>query len=66
MEKIYKSFGGYDMSYDEIKQLCRKSWEDEYSYLCIDMSKTRHQGRYSICNGSQNTYFQATPETNSF
>ena len=27
------------MSYDEIKQLCRKAWEEEYNYLCIDRSK---------------------------
>ena len=26
------------MSYDEFKQLCRKSWEEDYSYLCGDRS----------------------------
>ena len=32
-ENIYKDVGGYDMSYDEFKELCRKSWEDEYNNL---------------------------------
>ena len=33
------------MSYDEFKQLCRKSWEDDYNYRCIDRSKKRDQGK---------------------
>ena len=27
------------MSYDEFKEICRKSWEEDYNYLCIDRSK---------------------------
>ena len=27
------------MNYDEIKELCRKSWEEDYNYICIDRSK---------------------------
>ena len=29
------------MSYDEFKQLCRRSWKDDYSYLSIDKSKKK-------------------------
>ena len=54
------------MSYDEFKQLCRKSWVDEYDYLCIDRSKERDLGRYCKCNASKNTYIECTPETNPF
>ena len=43
------------MSYDELKELCRKSWEDEYNFRFIDRSKKRDQGRYCICNESKNT-----------
>ena len=29
------------MSYEELKQFCRESWEEEYIYLCIDISQER-------------------------
>ena len=54
------------MSYDELKELCRKSWEEDYKYLCIDRSKKRDQGRYCICNESKKTYTEATPQTEAF
>ena len=54
------------MSYDELKQLCRKSWEEDYIYLCIDISKNRNHGRYCICNENKNSYFECTPETRFF
>ena len=41
------------MSSEEFKKLGRKSWEDDYNYLCIDGSKKRDQGRYCICNESK-------------
>ena len=62
MENIFQDVGGYDMGYGEFKQLCRKSWEDEYNYLCIDESKTRDSGRYCICNESKNTYTECIPK----
>ena len=36
IEHIYRDFAGYDMNYDEFKDLCRKSWEEDYNYLYID------------------------------
>ena len=66
IEHIYRDVAGYDMNYDEFKELCRKSWEEDYNYLCIDRSKKRDQGRYSICNESKNTHLEATPQTKPF
>ena len=66
IEHIYKDVAGYDMNYDEFKELCRKSWEDDYNYLCIDRSKKRDQRRYCICNESKNTYLEASPQTRPF
>ena len=66
IEHVYRDVAGYDMSYDEIKELCRKSWEEKYNYLCIDRSKKRDQGRYFICNESIKTYIEATPQTKAF
>ena len=45
IESIYRDVDGYDMSFDEIKQLCREAWDEEYNYLCIDTSKKRDQRR---------------------
>ena len=66
IENIYRDIPGYDMNYDEFKQLCKKSWEEEYNYLCIDRFKKKDQGRYCICNESKNTYIQCIPETDPF
>ena len=41
IEHIYCDVAGYDMNYDEFKELCRKSWEEDYNYLYIDRSKKK-------------------------
>ena len=66
IEHIYRDVAGYDMNYDEFKDLCRKSWEEDYNYLYIDRSKKRDQGTYYICNESKKTYIEATPQTKPF
>ena len=53
IEYVYRDVGGYDMGNDKFKQLCKKAWEGEYKYLCIDRSKKRDQGRYCNCNESK-------------
>ena len=54
------------MSFDEIKELCRKSWREEYNDLFIDRSKRSDQGRYCICIGSKNPYTECTSQTKPF
>ena len=54
------------MRYDEFKEFCRKSREEDYNYLRIDRSKKRDQGRYCNCNESKKTYIEATPQTKAF
>ena len=66
IEHIYRDVAGYDMNYDEFKELCRKSWDEDYNYLCIDRSKKRDRGKYCICNESKKTYIEATPQTKPF
>ena len=63
IEHIWRDVAGYDMNYDEFKELCRKSREEDYNYLYIDKSKKRDQGKYCICIESKNTYLEATPQT---
>ena len=48
IENVYREVGRHDMCYDELKQLCRKSWEEYYNYLCIDRSTERDQGKFSF------------------
>ena len=66
IEHIYRDVAGYDMKYDEFKEICRKSWEEDYIYLCIDRSKKRDQGKNCICNESKRTYIEATTQTRPF
>ena len=49
LENLHRDVGGYDTSYGEFKQSCRKSWVDEYNYLCFDRSKKSDQGTYCNC-----------------
>ena len=66
IEHIYRDVAGYDMSYGEFKELCRRSWDENYNYLCIDRSKKRDRGKYCICNEGKKTYLEATPQTKPF
>ena len=50
IEHIYRDVARYGMNYDEFKELCRNSREEDYNYLYIDRSKKRDQGKYCICN----------------
>ena len=54
------------MDYNEFKEICRKSWEEDYNYLYIDRSKKRDQGKYCICNESKRTHIEATLRQNLF
>ena len=66
LEHTYRDVAGYDTNYDEYKDLCRKSWEEDYNYHYIDRSKKRDHGKNCICNESKKTYKEATPQTKPF
>ena len=51
---MYRDVGGYDLSFDEFKDLCKKSWEEDCNYICIDRSNKRDQRRYCVYNESKN------------
>ena len=63
IESIYRDASGYDLSYDEVNQLGRRSWKEDYKYNCINRSKKRKHGRCCIYKESKNTYVECTPET---
>ena len=63
---MYKDIGGYDMKYDEFKEMCRSSWCENFNYLCIHLNKNKNEGKYCIFNENKNTYIECTPETDPF
>ena len=40
--------------------------KEDYSYIFIDRSKKRDEGRYCVCNESKNTKTECIPETKPF
>ena len=62
VESMYKDIGGYDMKYDEFREMCRTDWSDKFNYLCIDMSKNKNEVKYRIFNESKNTYIECICE----
>ena len=66
VQSMYYDIGAYDMNYDEFKQMCHKAWNEEYNYLCIDMTKNKTDGKYRIFNESKTIYIECIPETEPF
>ena len=58
VQSMYYDIGAYAMNYDEFKEMCHKAWDERHKYLCIDMTKNKHEGKYRICNESENTYIE--------
>ena len=58
---FFHDIPGLHMNLGERKQLCRKSWENDYDYLHIDRFAKKGGGRYTIRNCDRNTYIKCTP-----
>ena len=65
-EHIHRDVAGYDMTYDESVELCRKSWDEDYNYLCFDRFKKRYQGGYCICNESKKNVYRSNTSDETF
>ena len=63
---MYFDIGAYDMKYDEFKEMCHKAWDENFSYLCFDMTKNKNEGKYRIFNEGKTTYFDCIPEAEPF
>ena len=51
VQNLYNDIAGFDMSYNEFKNLCREAWNKKYSYLKID--RLNDDEKYTICNESE-------------
>ena len=63
---MYYDIGAYDMNYDEFTEMCHKAWDERYSYLCIDITKNKNEGKNRIFNERRTTYIECIPESEAF
>ena len=63
---MYKDIGGFDMKYDEFKEMCHKAWSKKYNHLCIYLARNKKECNYRYFNESKNTYIQSIPEIEAF
>ena len=66
VRSMYYDIGAYDMKYDEFKEMCHKAWDEEYNYLCIDMTKNKNDCKYRVFNESKTIYIDCICETSPF
>ena len=67
VESMYKENGGNDIKYDELKEMCRKAWNEKLNYLCIDTTENKNEGNHSIFNNeSQKRILNAFPKVKLF
>ena len=64
VQNLYNDIAGFDMSYDEFKNLCREAWSKKYSYLKID--RLDDNEKYTICNESEKEYTIFKPKSTPF
>ena len=66
IEHIYRDIAGFDMSYDEFKELCREAWKEKYNYLIINRLEDKNGSKYQVCNESNPNYKIFNPQTEPF
>ena len=63
VEHIHIVIAGFDMSYDDFKNLCREAWKEKYNYLLINKLEDKHGHEYKICNESNPEYKMINTQT---
>ena len=63
---MYYDIGAYDMKYDECKEMCHKGWSENFNYICVDKTRNKNDGKYSIFNESKTTYIECIPDSEPF
>ena len=63
VENFHRDIAACDMSNEEFQRSCRKSWEVEYNYLCVDEPEMKNGGNIFIPNESKVNYIECNLET---
>ena len=68
VEHIYSDITGFDMSYDELKELCREAWKEKHNYLSINRLglEDKYGSRNKICKKSNPNYKNFNQQTDPF
>ena len=66
VEHIYRDKAGFDMSFDEFKELCREAWKEKHNYIIINRLEDKNGSRYRIGNESNPNYKISNPQTDPF
>ena len=64
VQNLYNDIAGFDMDYNEFKNLCREAWNKKYSYLKIN--RLCDDEKYTICNESEKEYKVFKPKSTPF
>ena len=57
VEPIQRDIEGFDnMSVDDLRDLCRKAWEEDFSSLFLIDLKKEDVGKYNVQTESKNLY----------
>ena len=46
LNHIFDDHVGSDITKEEFRQLCKTAWEKQHGFLIIDLSNTKHNGKY--------------------
>ena len=63
VQNMYYDIGAYDKNYDEFKIMCHEAWDERHNCLCVDMAKTKNEGKYRNFNESKVTYVECIHES---
>ena len=63
-QSMYYDIGAYDMKYDDFKEMCHKSWNERFNYLCIDMNKIKNESENRISMKAKTHILNAFPKRN--
>ena len=66
VEHIYRDIAGFDMSYDEFKNLCREAWRQKYNCLLLNRLEDKNKNKYKLCNESNPEFKVFNPQTEPF
>ena len=65
LQSLYNDIAGFDMSYKEWVDFCRKAWSVSHNYIQVERFKPLNN-RYTVRNIEKDQYILCIPETNPF